>query len=103
MDFVQRQPYLEQTRLQHRSYGAVNCFLKAPFDTNGVLYHIATEGGRKPWSNPCLSRRVGVTMSSIRDGSGAPEYCVLRPEERDSDIMNDTCNYSNQWVCIDLG
>ena len=37
----------------------------APFDKNGVLYHIATRGGTEPYQNPHLSGAVSASMSSI--------------------------------------
>ena len=37
----------------------------APFDTNGVLFHIATRGGTLPYQNPHLSGAVSASMSSI--------------------------------------
>ena len=37
----------------------------APFDKNGVLYHIGTSGGTEPYQNPHLTGAVTASMSSI--------------------------------------
>ena len=42
----------------------------APFDKNGVLYHIATRGGTEPYQNPHLSGAVSASMSSIYKVNG---------------------------------
>ena len=40
------------------------------FDKNGVLYHIATDGGKKPYKNPHTAGLVVASMSSV--GSSPP-------------------------------
>jgi hypothetical protein len=47
----------------------IECTFSSPFDTNGVLYHIATNGGKEPYANPHASGKVSVTVSHLTIGS----------------------------------
>lgn len=91
----------DQGRLHRRGTVVVHCAMVSPFDTNGVLYHIATGGGSMPWTNPSASGQVAVTMSFVSNGSR--HHCVLRPDVEGCEVMNDTLNKPNQWIRLDLG
>ena len=66
---------------------------ESAFDTNGVLYAIATDGGKEPWQNPHTSGRVAAAFSSVGSaGSGGPEKFVLRPGVAKADVSSCTNN-----------
>ena len=52
-------------------YDPVLCEFEAPFDRNGVLYHIGTRGGTRELANPHLSGEVVAAMSSLIGSCGA--------------------------------
>eukprot|EP01045_Picozoa_sp_COSAG04_P004561 COSAG04_NODE_200_length_20490_cov_33.582021_2_plen_3075_part_00 len=74
-----------------------------PFSQGGVLYSIATEQGKKAWSNPHIDGKVVAAMSSIGDSgtndNGHPHKFVGRSD----DGYCYTSNERNQWFCVDLG
>ena len=56
-----------------------------PFDQGGVLYHLATNGGASPWTNPSEKGRVKVEWSAPGDGaapgtSPMEAHLVSRPD-----------------------
>lgn len=69
------------------------------FDKNGVLYNLATSGGRKDYANPHLGRIVVATMSSRGHEACAPHKFVSHGGEG----ANFTNNEINAWMCVDLG
>jgi hypothetical protein len=77
----------------------------APFDENGVLYHIGTAGGKEPYKNPHEAGRVVAAMST----SGAHQQlhissCAARFVEHISPSKyNYTNNAPNSWMSVDLG
>ena len=73
----------------------------APFDTQGVLYHIATDGLTKPWCNPHEAGLV-VAASSSRH-VGKLSHFVLRPGVAPARVHNFTQNLADSWVSVDLG
>lgn len=68
-----------------------------PFDTNGIIYHLATQGATQAYVNPVLSGQVVVTSSSLMKDSVPVAAivgrelvrCVTKPEE-------------NSWFSIDF-
>ncbi len=56
--------------------GSMQFDFVADFDQNGILYHIATDGGSIDWKNPDLSGRVKAFRSS--EGSGSASDFVGR-------------------------
>ena len=69
------------------------------FDTNGVLYHIATEGGARPYANPHAAGSVVASMSSVGDGSADQFVQHAHPEPVD----NFTEDTAGSWMAVDLG
>jgi hypothetical protein len=68
------------------------------FDTAGVLYHIATEGGTSPWVNPHAAGRVVASLSSKGygvDDASFVQYGVCRAHY--------TKSQPNSWMAVDLG
>ena len=72
----------------------------SPFDTNGVLHHIATAGGITPYSNPHTSGQVKVSISHPTSGSSAPERFV---QHESTGQPNHTANLSGTSMSVDLG
>jgi hypothetical protein len=69
------------------------------FDTNGVLHHIGTAGGREAYRNPQEAGRVVAAVSSV--GSGRPQLLVQHQHDRP--VSNSTQNEPNSWMSVDLG
>lgn len=79
--------------------GAIECCFSSAFDTNGVLYHIATDGGTRPYANPHASGKVQASWSSCWNGEiksfvqhshAQPMYCYTKDKP-------------NSWMAVDLG
>ena len=47
------------------------------FDTNGILYHIATKGKRENWSNPADAGQVSVTSRNELQFDSLPASSVV--------------------------
>ena len=69
------------------------------FDTNGVLHHIGTAGGREAYRNPHEAGRVVAAMSLVYNGS--PERFVQH--QHAEPVYNVTNNTPNSWMSVDLG
>lgn len=80
---------------------SIECGFTSAFDKNGVLYHIATEGGTCGYSNPHESGKVKASMSGVGGASCAPRHFVqnLHPYA----IRNFTTNDALSWMAVDLG
>jgi hypothetical protein len=70
----------------------------APFDKNGVLYYLGTNGGLEAYQNPHLIGAVTASMSSIYKGS---VHNVV--EQKRSIMPNYSNNTKRSWVAVDLG
>eukprot|EP00667_Euglena_gracilis_P027251 EG_transcript_33507 len=46
----------------------VVCIIPVDAASRGLLYHLGTAGGTRPWRNPMLMGEVLVTASSVRQG-----------------------------------
>ena len=68
------------------------------FDTNGVLYHLATDGDTSDYSNPHTSGMVVAAMSRIQSGSA--ERFVQHHHDGNH---NYTDKKNNSWMAVDLG
>jgi len=66
------------------------------FDDRGILYWIATNKGREPWTNAHLANRIKITASSIEKGN--PGDLVSREP---SELW--TKDVPASWFSIDLG
>ena len=87
-------------------YDSVLCQYEAPFDENGVLYHIATEGGTREWANPHVSGEVVAGMSSQSHPVCTPgRFVVHRVEDCQGKDpgWNLTAHQPNSWMSVDLG
>jgi hypothetical protein len=87
-------------------YDFVLCEFEAPFDRNGVLYHIGTKGGTREWANPHSSGVVVAAMSSQGGGFCCPVRFVLhRVEDCQGEFpgSNGTADQRNSWMSVDLG
>ena len=74
-----------------------------PFDTNGVLYHIATAGGTRPYTNPHTSGEVVATSSAK---STWPHFTAARLVEHVHAapvVSNATDSTAFGWMAVDLG
>eukprot|EP01047_Picozoa_sp_COSAG01_P011117 COSAG01_NODE_485_length_16397_cov_48.193827_10_plen_594_part_00 len=69
------------------------------FDTAGVLYHIATEGGTSAWVNPHTAGRVVASLSSR--GSYLSAAASFVQHGGVSTLW--TQDKSNSWMAVDLG
>ena len=68
----------------------------APFDTNGLLYWIGTQGGRAAYQNPHVAGYVVASPSSVNTGSVAD--FVGR-----AFTNSHTNNAPFSWMAVDLG
>lgn len=70
------------------------------FDSNGIVFHIGTNGGHHSFRNPHVEQIVAVTHSDMPGSlaSGKPEDLLSR---EDRDVL--TSDNVNAWVCLDLG
>ncbi len=71
------------------------------FDTNGVLYYIGTDGGRRAYRNPQLAGDVVVTCSGTSRGDYSADRFVANRHARPVDNM--TSDQPNSWMAVDLG
>jgi len=89
-------PLSDGIRLEHVS----------DFDTNGVLYFIATAGGSRTYVNPCKSGAVSVECSSYYPNKGMRSCFVgrqgayFRTEERRGGYTDEN---AGNWMMVDLG
>jgi len=96
----QRSTFAEKSR--PRVGSAVELRFDSAFDTNGVLYHIGTEGGTTPYVNPHDAGRVVATASTFGPfGSRASRFVQHRHPE--GGVYNITSNQPNSWMAVDLG
>lgn len=79
------------TKLQHLEYSE-------PFDENGVLYWIGSNGKEREYINPYTSRDVNVTLSCKWYATDAAVYVENKPLR----LIHDA-NYPCSWIEIDLG
>jgi hypothetical protein len=87
-------------------YDPVLCEYEAPFDRNGVLYHIGTAGRTRGWANPHVSGEVVAAMSRQGDGYCTPDrFVVHRVEDCQGEHpgYNRTTTRPNSWMSVDLG
>ena len=88
-------------------YESVLCEYEAPFDENGVLYHIATAGRTREWTNPHVSGEVVAAMSSEADPLFPPDrFVVHRVEDCQGEYPGNNCTDNhepNSWMSVDLG
>lgn len=82
----QQQPFSPQQMTTGLATTVVLTGFTAPFDKNGVLYYLGTNGGLEAYQNPHLIGAVTASMSSIYKGS------VHNVVEQKRSIMP---NYSN--------
>jgi hypothetical protein len=73
---------------------------EAPFDENGVLYWLGTEGGEKEYTNPLLSGQVQVQMSCKWYANDAAIYVEHKP---DALLPQYDKNQPCSWIEVDLG
>ncbi len=74
---------------------------ESPFDTNGVLYYIGTDGGRRAYSNPQVAGDVVVTCSGTSRRSYSASRFVANRHARP--VFNPTDDQPNSWMAVDLG
>jgi len=79
----------------------LKCTFASAFDTNGVLYHLATDGGKQPYTNPHEGCLVVATMSSVVNCMMGPRQFVQHVF--DQAVYNHTDSYPNSWMAVDLG
>ena len=86
-----------------RTGGAIDLIFSAPFDTNGVLYHIATDGGKRAYSNPHTAGLVLASMSSAMTARllSQPENFVAHAHA--TPVHCFTKELDNSWMAVDLG
>lgn len=72
---------------------------EAPFDENGVLYWIGTQGGEREYSNPHMTGQVQVQMSCKWYASNAAIYVENKLESLPAYDESQPCS----WVEVDLG
>ena len=71
---------------------------ESDFDTNGVLYHLGTDGGAEAYRNPCEAGRVAVRWSGVSNGTQA-----LFVDHAHRGQYSCTPNTPNSWMEVDLG
>ena len=88
-----------------RRFGrAIDLVFSAPFDTNGVLYYIATDGGKRAYSNPHAAGFVVASVSSTAatfSGMSIPEKFVAHAHA--TPVLCFTKNVAHSWMAVDLG
>lgn len=80
----------------------VACVFSSAFDTKGALYHIATQGGARPYRNPHTAGDV-VVSSSKSEGNFRASVLVDHISEPCNNIKWVVSGESNTWVAVDLG
>lgn len=73
-------------------------YSNTPFDTNGVLYWIGTEGGTKPYTNPHTS---GEVKASTTSDVYVTLSCFVQHQHDGQQIFTD--NEPGTWMSVDLG
>ena len=76
----------------------VACVFSSAFDTNGALYHIATQGGARPYRNPHTAGDVVVSSSK--------SWQCFRASVLVDHLSESYHNYvdgEDSWVAVDLG
>lgn len=68
------------------------------FDANGIVHHLATDGGRAPYVNPVDRGALMVTASSVMPDSLPPSAVVGGAVVRFS-----TRALAGSWVAVDFG
>ena len=74
---------------------------ESAFDTNGILHHIGTRGGRAAYRNPHELGEVVSSISSIVTGSAGAEHFVQHAHATPVWIFTD--NAPQSWMAVDLG
>jgi len=75
---------------------------EAPFDTKGVLHYIATDGGKRAYSNPHDAGLVVASMSSVlNDSSYSKPMRFVQGASHDNQC-NNTSNVAGSWMAVDL-
>ena len=89
---------------RRRGFGLTFVF-SSPFDTNGVLYHIATDGGKRAYSNPHEAGNVKVTVSKPFNPTYGhmwkPRHFVQHTHG--APVDNVTASEADSWMAVDLG
>lgn len=89
------------TPARRRLGTAVECSFQSAFDTNGVLYHIATAGGTRAYQNPHDAGHVVAARYPITGGDSTDAKFVQHEHQ------NQVYNYLNDdvgsWMSVDLG
>lgn len=67
------------------------------FDTNGILYYLATAGGTRPWTNPAIAGLVRLSASGMAPDS-QELHCMLGTEV----VRCVTMPEPNSWMAIDF-
>ena len=80
----------------------IELVFSSPFDTNGVLYHIATDGGKRAYSNPHEAGLVKVSSSS-HDIGLCYDHCRFVQHTHARPVYNFTRHEANAWMAVDLG
>jgi hypothetical protein len=95
------QQALFRSKPRARRGRGVACVFSSAFDTNGALYHIATQGGARPYRNPHTAGDVVVSSSHTWQHFRASVLV---------DHISEPCqNYiyrmgnSDSWMAVDLG
>ena len=69
------------------------------YDNNGVIYHLATAGGTRPWTNPHDAGVVEVAFNAVHNGPVARFVANKVP------VKGETCNTFNDpgsWMSVSL-
>jgi hypothetical protein len=95
-EFVSTQGQVPNLRLEPRVAYGIRFEYSSDFDNNGILYWIATNGGRAAWQNPHHTKRITVMASSIEKGDPTELVGIVPTELWTKDVPA-------SWFCIDLG
>ena len=74
---------------------------EAPFDTNGVLHYIATDGCKRAYSNPHDAGLVVASMSSVANDQHSQPMRFVQGASHDNQ-NNLTKNVAGSWMAVDL-
>jgi hypothetical protein len=66
-------------------------------DTNGIFYHLATDGHKETWKNPATNGQVIITASSI-DTASSPVQSIL--DRQLTRFVSKT--QTKQWIQVQL-
>eukprot|EP00124_Ichthyophonus_hoferi_P000147 Ihof_evm11s5 gene=Ihof_evmTU11s5 len=65
------------------------------YDNKGIIYYLATRGGKRAWANPTTTNQITITTSGLHCGSASALV--------GNQLMNFGVNNGpDNWVCIDL-